>query len=259
MKSGVDKISEEKKQAFARNSPKINSSVDSTFQFVDNRKGAIAQRKLQDMAYNSPQQSKLRSFQEMAINSPKAKQTAQLQTMANQQQSSKVAQLTGLRAAGNAIRLAGRFATGVGLAGSAADIYGNSRGLDISKIDQPEHFKKFSNIGRETIVAGLSLTPWTKTASVVSLANNMFDMQNKVREKDPMQTIKSLFLGEVDKFGAVGVNLGTFGSVVTALGGAEKLLSNRTALADGLTSVAEFMQRPASDSDISDFSMEAYD
>lgn len=52
-----------------------------TFQFVDNRLEAVAQRKLQEMANISPRAMQFKVFQDMANNSPQAAKTAQLQVM----------------------------------------------------------------------------------------------------------------------------------------------------------------------------------
>lgn len=54
-----------------------------TFQFVDNRLEAVAQRKLQEMANISPRAMQFKAFQDMANNSPQATKTAQLQVMAD--------------------------------------------------------------------------------------------------------------------------------------------------------------------------------
>jgi hypothetical protein len=83
MNTHADKTQENKSQAVSTVDSQIQSSGESTFQFVDNRPEAITQRQLQEIANNSPQVSQLRAFQEMANNSPQAKQSAQLQAMAN--------------------------------------------------------------------------------------------------------------------------------------------------------------------------------
>jgi hypothetical protein len=83
MDTHADKTQEDKSQSISSNHSQIQSGGESTFQFVDKRPEAVAQRKLQEMANNSPQVSQLRAFQEMANNSPQAKQSAQLQAMAN--------------------------------------------------------------------------------------------------------------------------------------------------------------------------------
>ena len=67
MNTHADKTQENKSHSVANETSQMQSGSKSTFQFVDNRPEAIAQRKLQ----------------EMAINSPQAKQVAQLQAMAN--------------------------------------------------------------------------------------------------------------------------------------------------------------------------------
>lgn len=99
MNTHADKTLENKSQTVTNRLPKLQSKSESTFQFVDNRPEAIAQRKLQEaisnsprvqqlkayheMANNSPQVSQLRALQDRANNSPQFSQTAQLQAMAD--------------------------------------------------------------------------------------------------------------------------------------------------------------------------------
>jgi hypothetical protein len=83
MHTHVDKIQENKKQSASAADNQLRSGSESTFQFVDNRSKAIAQRKLQDMANNSPQVSQQTALQQMADNRPQAKQAAQLKTKSN--------------------------------------------------------------------------------------------------------------------------------------------------------------------------------
>jgi hypothetical protein len=99
MNTHADKTLENKSQTVANRLPKLQSKSVSTFQLVDNRPEAIAQRKLQEaisnsprvqqlkayheMAENSPQVSQLRAFQDRANNSPQFSKTAQLQSMAD--------------------------------------------------------------------------------------------------------------------------------------------------------------------------------
>jgi len=67
MNTYADKTQENKSQSVSAASPQMQSGGESTFQFVDNRPEAVAQRKLQEIANNSEQ----------------AKQAAQLQAMAD--------------------------------------------------------------------------------------------------------------------------------------------------------------------------------
>jgi GGDEF domain-containing protein len=83
MNTHADKTQENKNQSLANETSHKQNGSKSTFQFVDNRPEAIAQRKLQEITNNSPQAMQLRACQEMANNSPQAKQAAQLQTMAD--------------------------------------------------------------------------------------------------------------------------------------------------------------------------------
>jgi len=68
MYAQVEKSKESKSQSVANEVSQKPSGVESAFQFVDNRPEAIAQRKLQVMANDSPQVSQLRAFQDMANN-----------------------------------------------------------------------------------------------------------------------------------------------------------------------------------------------
>jgi hypothetical protein len=77
----ADKTRENKSRAGMTEASKKQAIREPVFQFVDNRPEAIAQRKLQGMASNSSQVSRLRSLQEMANNSPQAKQATQLKAM----------------------------------------------------------------------------------------------------------------------------------------------------------------------------------
>ena len=83
MNTHSDKTQENKSQSLANAVSQKQSGAESTFQFVDNRPEAVAQRKLQEMADNSQQVSQLRAFQDMANNSPQTEQAAQLQAMAD--------------------------------------------------------------------------------------------------------------------------------------------------------------------------------
>jgi hypothetical protein len=83
MNTHADKTQEDKSQSVYASSPQMQSGSKSTFQFVDNRSEAIAQKKIQEIANNSYQVSLLRAFQEMTKNSPQAEQVAQLQGVAN--------------------------------------------------------------------------------------------------------------------------------------------------------------------------------
>lgn len=69
---------ENKSQSVSNGESLVESSGESTFQFVDNRPEAVAQRKLQEMANNSPHVSQLRTLQDMANNSPQTKQPIQM-------------------------------------------------------------------------------------------------------------------------------------------------------------------------------------
>ncbi|MEM9276790.1 MAG: hypothetical protein AAGA80_28205, partial [Cyanobacteria bacterium P01_F01_bin.143] len=66
MNTHADKTQENKSQSVANAISQKKGSGESTFKFVDNRPEAIAQRKLQEMANNSPQVAQLRAFQNIA-------------------------------------------------------------------------------------------------------------------------------------------------------------------------------------------------
>ncbi len=79
----ADQAQGNKSQSAANAVSQMKAGDDPAFQFADNRREAAAQRKLQEMANNSPQVSQLSAFQAMANNSPRARQTAQLQPIAD--------------------------------------------------------------------------------------------------------------------------------------------------------------------------------
>jgi hypothetical protein len=83
MSSHADQTEENKSESVASAVSKMQTSSEPTFEFVDNRQEAVAQRKLQNVADSSPQVSQLKSFQEMADNSFHAKQVTQLQGSAD--------------------------------------------------------------------------------------------------------------------------------------------------------------------------------
>jgi len=68
MNTHADKTQENKSQSVANAVSQKQSSAESTFQFVDNRPEAIAQRKLQEMANNSPQAKQADQLQAMVDN-----------------------------------------------------------------------------------------------------------------------------------------------------------------------------------------------
>lgn len=83
MNTHADKTQENKNQSVANEVSQKQSGGKSTFQFIDNRPEAIAQKKLQEMANNSSQVKPLRAFQEIANNNSQAKQAAQMQAIAD--------------------------------------------------------------------------------------------------------------------------------------------------------------------------------
>ena len=94
MNTHVDKPLENKSQTVANRLPKLQSKSESTFQLVDNRSEAIAQRKLLEAISNSPRVHQLKAYHEMADNSPQVSQLRAIQDMANNSpQFSKAAQL----------------------------------------------------------------------------------------------------------------------------------------------------------------------
>jgi hypothetical protein len=66
MNTHADKIQKNKSLSVANAVSQKQSGGESEFQFVDNRPEAIAQRKLQEMASNSPQVLQLKAFQKTA-------------------------------------------------------------------------------------------------------------------------------------------------------------------------------------------------
>lgn len=68
MNTHADKTQENKSQSVSNGESQMQGGGESTFQFVDNRPEAVAQRKLQEMANNSPQSKQAAQFQAMADN-----------------------------------------------------------------------------------------------------------------------------------------------------------------------------------------------
>ena len=66
MNTHADKTQENKSQSVSNGKSHMQSGGESTFQFVDNRPEAIALRKLQEMANNSPHTKRLAQLQAMA-------------------------------------------------------------------------------------------------------------------------------------------------------------------------------------------------
>jgi hypothetical protein len=66
MHTHANKTEENKSQSISNGESQMQESGESVLQFVDHRPGAIAQRKLQEMANSSSKVSQLRALQEMA-------------------------------------------------------------------------------------------------------------------------------------------------------------------------------------------------
>ena len=80
MRTHSYKKTENKNQVVSNGESQKQSGGESTFQFVDNRPEAVAQRQIKEMANESPQAMKLKALQVMANNSLQFHQVAQLQT-----------------------------------------------------------------------------------------------------------------------------------------------------------------------------------
>ena len=83
MRTHADKTKENKSQSVSNGKPELRSGGKSTFQFIDNRPEAVAQRKLQEIANNSTLAIQLRAFQDRANNGPQFNKVAQLQAIAD--------------------------------------------------------------------------------------------------------------------------------------------------------------------------------
>jgi hypothetical protein len=68
MNTHADKTQENKSQSVSNGESRIQSGGESTFQFENNRPEAVAQRKLQELANNSPQNKQAAQLQAMADN-----------------------------------------------------------------------------------------------------------------------------------------------------------------------------------------------
>tara|TARA_B110000240_G_scaffold156507_1_gene173929 strand:+ start:337 stop:2016 length:1680 start_codon:yes stop_codon:yes gene_type:complete len=83
MSTYADQTEENKSESVASAVSQLQTSGEPTFEFMDSRPEAVAQRKLQHIADRSSQVSQLKSFQELADNSFQAKEVAQLQSRAD--------------------------------------------------------------------------------------------------------------------------------------------------------------------------------
>ena len=68
MTTHADKTQEDKSQYFSNAKSNTLTADEPTFQFVDNRMEAVAQRKLQKMANNSAHVSQLKALNEIKVN-----------------------------------------------------------------------------------------------------------------------------------------------------------------------------------------------
>tara|TARA_B110000967_G_C18885097_1_gene563503 strand:- start:126 stop:1283 length:1158 start_codon:yes stop_codon:yes gene_type:complete len=87
MNTHADKTQKTKSQSASGGDSQMQSSNQSTFQFVDNRPESVSQHELQKTANNSTQVQQLRAFQEMANGSPQEGQVTQLATIKDAQTS----------------------------------------------------------------------------------------------------------------------------------------------------------------------------
>lgn len=115
MNTHTDKTQENKSQSVANSVAQKLSGDEPTFQFVDNRPEAVAQRKLQSVVKNNPQVSQERAFQGMA----QANITAQLQAMAG---NNSAQQYLSIQKKGNNTGLPDNLKTGIeNLSGMSLD------------------------------------------------------------------------------------------------------------------------------------------
>ena len=87
MNTYADKTQKTKSQSVSGGDSQMQSSSQSTFQFVDNRPESVSQHELQKTANNSTQVQQLRAFQEMANGSPQEGQVTQIATIEDAQTS----------------------------------------------------------------------------------------------------------------------------------------------------------------------------
>lgn len=199
MNTHADKTQENKNQSlFNETSHKQNGS-NSTFQFVDNRPEAIAQRKLQEMANNSQQVSQLKAFQGMANNDSQAKETVQLQAMADNKTSKiqsnsngEVMQMMFGRTAGPMLKGAGRF-----LGGSMAF----SKGLDV--LDKSTSFATEAFLGDRTKMESKGIGVFQSLLAsrfpiAAPLINSGGYLAEKISDANPLETESEIALREDD-------------------------------------------------------------
>ena len=82
MYAQVEKSKENKSRAIAKSVTQKMGNERQSFEFVDNRPEAIAQKKLQEIGNNCPQAMQLKAFQNMASSSPQARHRQAVQSPA---------------------------------------------------------------------------------------------------------------------------------------------------------------------------------
>lgn len=82
MNTYADPAHKNSSKSIANTTSKKLSDNLANFHLVDNRPEAVTQRKLQEIAINSPQVRRLTSFHEQVNNSSRVKQSLQLQAVA---------------------------------------------------------------------------------------------------------------------------------------------------------------------------------
>jgi hypothetical protein len=152
MYTRTDKKQKNKSQSVANTFSQKQRGDESAFQLVDNRTEVVAQRKLQEVANNSPQVSQIKAIQEMANNSPQAKQAAQLKAMVN---SRSVPSVQEKKKNGIAQLSNGSFAPPTrDKAGEIASAMGQQYGVDTSPINFTHNSSFPNSVGAVATIQG---------------------------------------------------------------------------------------------------------
>ncbi|MBA6293763.1 hypothetical protein H4J58_03920 [Colwellia sp. MB3u-70] len=84
MNNHADKTQKNKSQSVANAISQNQSNGKSTFQFLDNRPDAVAQRKLQEVTNNSPQVKQLKTLQNLANSNQENSQVTQFKSISSE-------------------------------------------------------------------------------------------------------------------------------------------------------------------------------
>ena len=266
MNTYTTKTLENTNQSITNGKSQMQNGGESTFQFVDERPEAVAQKKLQGLTDNSLQISRLKSFQEMANDSPKSKQIAQLQAIADNR-NTQVVQRVPVNAFRSALKIAGPMikkglTLGSGaltIAGSASTISGIYEKGKKKNPENPFDNDTMVDISREAITTafGFASGPFGKLGTALSFANNLYDAnqarveaQGEGKSALTPKTLEAIAKSQVDGARLV-TDYGIFAKVIDGGLGIKKIINDKAALETRLIEVHKFIMKPSVENPIS--------